>query len=346
MRVSQPLSATGKAGTRAWYSCHGLTLEVEQHGPRDEPVLERFLEGLWWVRTADGVRRPRLRLSISLHDRGLRVPRGIQPMSGLDGFQGLAVEHEFYLTDGRSLLHVQPRRGQGSAQLAPDFFARPLHSQQLFWMFGLLKLLRPLGAYWLHSAGLVSREGVGILIIGGSGGGKSTLTIDLIRQGWSYLSDDALLLHRQPAGVAALAWRKHVSVDAAAAGAYADLPLGDEAADSTGGRKRRVEIEEVYPGQLVASCLPRVLLFSRVMPHAPSAVMPLDRPTALKQLLAQSGPPLFDHATMAQHFELLTRLLQQATPYELSAGLDIYQKPGRLLQLLASVNGGTLCPGC
>jgi hypothetical protein len=267
-------------------------------------------------------------------------------MRGLNGFQGLAVEHEFYLTDGRSLLHLQPGRGRAYAQLAPDFFAKAPHSQQLFWMFGLLKLLRPLGAYWLHAAGLISREGLGILIIGGSGSGKSTLTIGSIRQGWSYLSDDALLLRRQPDGVAALAWRKHISVDVATAGVHADLPLGDEATDSAGGRKRRVEIEAIYPGRLVASCLPRVLLFSRVVPNAPSAVIPLDRPIALKQLLAQSGPPLFDHATMAQHFELLIRLLQQATPYELSAGLDIYQEPGRLIQLLATVNGGKRCAGC
>jgi hypothetical protein len=328
------------------YACHGMTLEVEQDGKGEGPVLERFLDGLWWIRAADGRGEPRLRLRVSLCDRGLRAPRGAQPMSGLKGFQGLAVGHEFYLTDGSSLLHVQPRRGLGHAQLAPDFFARASHTQQRFWMFGLLKLLRSRAAYWLHAAGVVSREGLGILIIGASGSGKSTLTIGLIRQGWSYLSDDALLLRRQPDGVAALAWRRHASVDAATAAAYADLPLGDEAAGPQGARKRQVDVEKRHAGQHVAGCLPRVLLFSRVVPHAPSVLVPLDRPTALQRLLAESGPPLFDHATMAQHLDTLTRLLQQATPYELRAGLDLYREPGRLVQLLAAANGEARCPGC
>jgi hypothetical protein len=150
-----------------------------------------------------------------------------------------------------------------------------------------------------------------------------------------------LLLRRQPDSVAALAWRKHVSVDAAAAGAYLDLPLGDEAADAAGGHKRRVVIEEVYSGQLAASCLPRVLLFSRVVPNAPSTLVPLERPHALKRLLAQSGPPLFDRSTMAQHLEVLTQLVQQTTSYELRAGLDLYHEPRRLFRLLAAVPGGT-----
>ena len=267
-------------------------------------------------------------------------------MLGLNGFLGLAVEHEFYLTDGTSLLRIRPQQGQGYAQLAPDFFAMAPHTQQRFWMYGLLKLLRPLAAYWLHAAGVVSREGLGILIIGASGTGKSTLTIGLTRQGWCYLSDDALLLRRQSDGVVALAWRRHASVDTAAAAVYADLLLSDEAADSTGKHKRRTDIEKSYPGQHVASCLPRVLLFSRIVPHAPSALVPLDRPTAFKQLLAESGPPLFDRTTMAQHLDVLTHLLQQATPYELRAGLDLYREPGRLMQLLAAVDGGTRCPGC
>ncbi len=323
-----------------------MTLQVEQSEAGEELALGRLVEGLWWVKTVDGGRQPRLRLSVIRHDRGLTLPYEAQPMPGLHGFQGLAVEHEFYLTEGSSLLHLQLERGQGYAHLAPNFAARPTRIQRAFWTFGLLKLLRPLGAYWLHAAGVVSREGVGVLIIGPSGSGKSTLTIGLIRQGWSYLSDDALLLRRQPDGIAALAWRRHASVDAAAAAAYADLPLSEVTTDPAGKPKRRVTIDEVYPGQLVADCLPQVLLFSRIVPHAPSAVVPLDRPTALKQLLSESGLALFDSATMPQHLEILTHLLQQATPYELRAGLDLDQKPGRLIQLLAAANGGRPCPGC
>jgi hypothetical protein len=343
--VSQTFPVKGERGTVARFTCHGMTLEVKQGAPGVTFPLGQLVEGLWWVRTSDRWRQPRLRLILSQHERRLEIPRGVRPMPGLNGLQGVAVAHQCYLTDGYSLLQLQPEQGQGFAQLAPNFFARPSRLQRAFWTYGLLKLLRPLGAYWLHAAGVVNHEGMGVLIIGPSGSGKSTLTIGLIRQGWSYLSDDALLLRQQSEGVAALAWRRHASVDATTAAAYVDLPLGAETADPTGKPKRRVAIEAVYPGQHMAGCLPQVLLFPRIAPQACSVLVALDRPTALKQLLSESGPALFDHATMSQHLTILTRLLQQAPAYELRAGLDLYQNPDRLMQLLAAAKGGRPCRG-
>jgi hypothetical protein len=344
--VSRALPVEGKRGIVARFTCHGTTLEVEQASLGLDFPPERLVEGLWWVRTDDSSGQSRLRLILGQHDHALEVPRGAQPMPGLNGLWGLAEAHQCYLTDGDSLLRLRPGQGQGYAQLTPSFFARPPRLQQAFWTYGLLKLLRPLGAYWLHAAGVVSRKGMAVLIAGPSGSGKSTLTIGLIRQGWSYLSDDALLLRRQPDGVAALAWRRHASVDASAAAAYADLPLGEETADPTGKPKRRVAIEAVYPARHRADCLPQVLLFPRIVPHAPSVLVPLDLPTALKQLLSESGPALFDHATMPQHLSVLTHLLLQATPYELRAGLDLYQEPARLCQLLGAAKGGKPCRAC
>jgi hypothetical protein len=131
-----------------------------------------------------------------------------------DGFCGLESGDDFYLTDGASLFHLQPMRGQAEAQLATSFVDKPVLLQCNFRAFGLLKLLRSLGLYSLHAAGLVAREGPGLLLVAGSGSGKSTLALGLIRQGWGYLSDDAVLLRLQPKGVAALALRKDFYVDA------------------------------------------------------------------------------------------------------------------------------------
>ena len=80
---------------------------------------------------------------------------------------------------------------------------------------------------------------------------------------------------------------------------YAELPLGEEVPDTHGGRKRRVHLEEAYPGQQVAACLPRVLLFSRIVPARTAPCARWTASAALKHLLAQSGPQLFDRHTMA-----------------------------------------------
>jgi hypothetical protein len=279
----------------ALYAFHDLTLEVEQDGPNTGEGLAQLLEELSWVKTSTSARRPSLRLAVSLHDYALRVPAMAREVFRADGFRGLERRDDFYLTDGASLLRLQASRGRGKAQFAPSFVEKPPLLQRNFWAFGLLKLLRPLRFYSLHAAGVVSREGMSLLIVGASGGGKSTLAIGLIRQGWGYLSDDAVLLRLRLEGVEALALRKPFAVDVGAAAAYADLPFGEEAPDTAGGRRRRVRIEEAYPGQYVPGCLPRVLLFSRIVPQAQSALHPLDRLSALRQLLAQSGPQSLGH---------------------------------------------------
>jgi hypothetical protein len=212
--------------------------------------------------------------------------------------------------------------------------------RQHFWALGLLKLLLSRGFYTLHAASVLNPAGRGLLISGASGRGKSTLAIGLIRHGWGYLSDDVVLLRLQPHGVEASAGRKRFYVEAAAAPAYAGLPLGEERTDVVGRCKRQVYIEEAYPEQYVPSCLPRVLLFACLVAQAHSTLHPVGQVSALKYLLAQSGRQFFDRGTMAQHLEVLRRLLQQTVAYELHAGLDLYHRPLTLVHLLDEAEGG------
>jgi hypothetical protein len=329
----------------ALYTFHDLTLEVKQEGQESEEYLARLLQELSFVSIPALTGQPLLYLSVRLHDQGRRVPPMARTVFRAKGLCALEVGDDLYLTDGSSLLHLQPLQGRGDAQLTPAFFAKPLILQLNFWAFGLVKLLRPRGIYSLHAAGVVTSKGLGLLIIGESNSGKSTLAIGLVRQGWGYLSDDALLLRHQADGAEALAFRKHFYVNAGAAAAYADLPLGEEMLDNAGGRKQRVRIEAAYPGQYMPGCIPRVLLFSRIVPCPYSTLRPLDRPSALGHLLVQSGPQWFDRGTMAQHLELLKRLMQQSAVYELRAGLDLYQNPLTLVRLLAEAEGEGRWPG-
>jgi hypothetical protein len=280
-----------------------------------------------------------LRLAIRRHEGGLPIPPTVRQRFTAEGICGLEHGQEIYLTDGTSLVHLQPMQGRGEARLAPSFADQSPLLQRHLWAFSLLTLLRPLGLYSLHAAGIVARGGEGFLVIGRPGSGKSTLALGLIQQGWSYLSDDAVLLRRQSQGVEALACRQPFYVDAHAAAAYAALLLDEAVPDAAGGWKRRVQIRAAYPGQSVARCLPQVLLFASIIPHPHSMVCPVDPHRALRHLLAESGPQLFDRRTMPQHLDVLTHLVQQTTTYELRAGLDVYHRPARLAELLAEATG-------
>ena len=132
-----------------------------------------------------------------------------------------------------------------------------------------------------------------------SGSGKSTLAIGLIREGWKYLSDDAVLLRQGSEGVEAIACRRSFYIDAVRSADYCDLGLGEEEPDSNGGRRRRLGINESYPGQYLPQCLPRVLIFPRIKRQDQSTLTPVDSVRALGVLLSQSAPQLFDRSTMA-----------------------------------------------
>ena len=180
---------------------------------------------------------------------------------------------------------------------------------------------------------------LGLLLVGASGSGKSTLAIGLIRQGWRYLSDDAVFLRYGSQGVEALACRRSFYIDAARSHDYSDLSLGEETPDSNGGRRRKVGINEFYPEQYVPRCRPRVVIFPRIKCQAQSTLIPVGGVRALGDLLAQSAPQLFDRSTMAKHLETLKRLLQQAEAYELHAGRDLYHEPAKLTGLIQEARG-------
>ena len=323
----------------ARYILQNLTLEVQLAGRPVEPELTQLLRDLSWVR-ADGLRnRPSLCLWVTGCDDMPPVPQTARLVFQVGGLCGWEDGEALYLTEGSSRLQLWPSQGQAVAQLTPAFVGQPRLMRQRFWTVGLLKLLRPWGLYGLHAAGVVSQAGQGLLLIGPSGSGKSTLALGLVRHGWGYLSDDLVLVRRQPTGVEALTGRKPFSVDDPSVPASADQPWGTERPIPVDRRKRRVDIEETFPRQAMPGCIPQLLLFPQIVPDGPSRLRPLDTLSALKRLLAQSGPPLFDRTTMGAHLEVLTQLVQQTTRYELQAGLDLYQQPLRLASLLAEHEG-------
>jgi hypothetical protein len=329
-------------GQSILYALDNLVLEVNSAEPVRED-LDRLITEVSWVKGQDSFKEPNLYLSVSLSNDEFKIPKHCRLAFRTDAFCGYEIGDEFYLTDGSSLLHIGPGRGEGHAQLAASFFAKPKLTQANFWCFGLLKLLRPLGIYSLHAAGLSTSHGEGVLLVGPTESGKSTLAIGLIRVGWRYLSDDAVLLRDHSQGVEALACRRSFYIDAARSADYSDFCLGDEEPDSNGGRRRNVGINEAYPAQYIAQCLPRIVIFPKITEHSRSMLRRIGKVSALGSLLAQSAPQLFDRSTMSGHLELLKRLLREAETYELNAGSDLYHQPAKLIDLLGEARGAGNC---
>jgi hypothetical protein len=190
------------------YRWHELSLVVRVDEPVGAGELAQTLQELSWVRDDTRVLAPVLSIDVHQHASQPHLPVTACHVFQAEGFWGFEHGEDCYLTDGTSQWRLQLQQGRGKAWLGPDFCEKPAHLRRRFWAFGVLKLLRSVGMYTLHAAAVVSTEGRGMLIVGAPGSGKSTLALGLLRRGWSYLTDDAVLLRQQSDEVEALACRQ------------------------------------------------------------------------------------------------------------------------------------------
>jgi hypothetical protein len=88
---------------------------------------------------------------------------------------------------------------------------------------GAILRLRARRRYLVHAAAVVDPDGGAWLLAGDSGSGKSTLAWVLVRQGWSLLGDDGVLLEDADDGVTARAWRDPLRVSLGLAQRFPEL---------------------------------------------------------------------------------------------------------------------------
>lgn len=315
------------------YCLHDLILEIKEQ--EKNPALLPFLQDFSFSPTNFNTDSPSFFLSIVKVPIGRKLPADAREVFRFEKLSGHTSNQDFYLKEGTSLLHFPFAKKWGEAFLTPDLFQEDSFSHQRILGVGLVRLLRSVRYYALHAAGLLTSEGKGVLISGISGCGKSTLTIGMIRHGWQYLSDDAVLLRLRKEGVKALVFRQPFSIDSTVAPAYADLPLGMEHPHSSGNQKRRLNMQKAFPTQHVPECFPQILLFPKIVSRPISRMNTMTRSHAIGQLLGQSNTEVFDRSTMEDHLHVLTQLVKQCEIYELEAGHDLYHQPAILEDLLA-----------
>jgi hypothetical protein len=182
----------------------------------------------------------------------------------------------------------------------------------------------------------VSPAGTGVLVVAPSGGGKSSLSLGLLRRGWCCLSDDALLLRVRNSGIEALRLRAAFYIDLGNEDRFPGITQAEVAPDGAGRLRRRMEVAGAFPGRIVESCFPGVILFIRVSGQERSALNPVEGRRALRPLLEASGPQLFDRTGMAPQLAALAELTRQARSFELAAGTDILDEPQLIEEMLRS----------
>ena len=175
-------------------------------------------------------------------------------------------------------------------------------------------------------AGAVVRGKRCVLLCAASGGGKTTLTLALVRRGWQAIGDDKLLLACSGQGpqVGALVHTCNLHPQTRAwfpeVGDLERLPVYSAWTD-----KRRVPIETVWPGGTSGGGLPtHVVQLSRGDVEGKIRVEPLAHAEILPTLLRQTVLP-GDPAVTRQMLRTLAAATQGLQGLQIEVGLNAYR---------------------
>ncbi len=320
--LSQPLSIGGIA----------LKFETENDVLAGQ-VLE-WLARAFCIESEVIASQPPIRVRLASTAMGIAPPTGAKQLYASPTVRMLRDADRVYLLfeQARALLDL----AEGRAELWFDdgWWRAPLKIQQQLWILALGWLLRERGRYLLH-ASTVAFNGVGVLIAGESGSGKSTTALSLIQCGWDHLADDAVMLEPgEPPRLRALArgFAFHRALAEQIPGLSGEMVDGKHFAD----------IDALFPGRQISSCRPQALLFPRVENADRSHLKRLTPADALIALLPASGGILAGGAPQA-HFGAMRDLVEGVPAWRLLAGRDIFGN-GAVLEALLAEHGVGIHP--
>jgi hypothetical protein len=235
-----------------------------------------------------------------------------------------------YSAARRGCVRIDPGHGAASiwtSSFSPDAVAELVS-------IAVLELASHRGFFGIH-AGAVARDGVGFLLPGGSGSGKTSLCLTLMRAGFRYLTDDFVFLKADDALRCVPVFRTF-NVDASWASRFPELSFLRDVPPLPQG-KRMFNPERCYPGSHAASARPAVLVFPTIVTHPDSEVRRLSKREAFCRLLPQARLSA-DACTAEAHVRILETLVRDSDSYELRHGHDFLLAPvatlGRLLESL------------
>ncbi|MCR4291834.1 MAG: hypothetical protein NUV76_03050 [Candidatus Kuenenia sp.] len=319
-----------------FYSFYEITVGVQWEGDGIGDEIEQFFSSFPFTQIDNGGKPAHIELKFVATDASSHIPyTASKPLNGYDSSIYEADGH-VYLTDGLSVFQLQLQAGTGFVTIHRSFKGKPPLSKYNFFLVGLIHLLSSRGFYDLHAAGLV-RDGMGYLFLGESGSGKSSTALSLVRQGWHYVSDDALFLRSSAGGIESLAFRKHFYLDPVLSRQFPEIAPHLKGSAMGNHTKRFLDVESVYPGRFRTSCIPKVLVYTRIVPQHESKLIPVDKTTAFIKLMRQSASLFFKRQAVNVHLEAIKRLVSQSDSYELLAGRDLYEKPGKISEILSGL---------
>ena len=309
-----------RPASQVFYSVAGRFLFVESSDPELRNLIVELFAGWQLTPVPEPHRSPDIRIIFSCGETPPEVRSDLNHFEVADGGKCYTDGADFYLVLGKALIHLQ-----NSAPVTIDvsFSELPVARDPMLaraTSFAVCAGLRRFGLFDLHSAGVVDpHDGKGVLIVGPSGSGKSTLAVQLAAAGWSYLSDDELLLSLDDGAVEARGFRSFFAM-------------------STGERfKHCFEPDTVFGAPRTSQILAGLILFTRLNNQSESRLSKLTQTETMMRLITACPWATYDSAVASANLEVLSALARQAIGFDLAAGRDLLV-PGFASELLSLQN--------
>lgn len=296
-----------RPASQDFYSVAGRLLFTECNSPELRSLIVELFSGWQLTPVSLHGKPPDIQIKFSCGKVSAGFPRDLDQFEIAEGGQCYTGAGGLYLELGGAVVQIV----NGSAvSVDVSFTELPRFGDPLVGRaasFAVCAGLRRYGLFDMHSAGVVEPgSGNGVLIIGPSGSGKSTLTMQLVASGWSYLSDDELLLSLDEGVVETRGFRSFFAVSEAGAGF-----------------KHCFEPEIVFGSKRAAHAIPRALLFTRLNGESRSDLVRLPPTETMTRLIRACPWATYDKSIAAANLDLLSALARQARGYDLSAGRDL-----------------------
>jgi hypothetical protein len=198
----------------------------------------------------------------------------------------------------------------------------------------LAPALRRSGVFEIHSAGVISpKSKSAIMIAGTSGSGKSTLTTQLASLGWSYLSDDILLLTEGGEELELRGLRRFFALTSDTLAA-----VGLPAINGEVNLKHRVVPQDHFSRAPLEQSKPGAIVFPKLTSQQMSHISNLTASETMSKLLRLCPWASYDKGTSIEHLRMLGRLANSASGFELLAGTDILNDSKLTAQMFLNIS--------
>lgn len=193
--------------------------------------------------------------------------------------------------------------------------------ENLFIFRPLRLMLSKYGFFIIH-AGCVAKNGRGILIPGAYGKGKTMTTLNLVRKGFKFLSDEHVLLKESNGRIKAHTFPQRIGIKKNLINLFPELKFLQNKKDRLH-EKKRFWIDEAYPKAVVKICYPQLIIFPHFKKNGTLDLNRASRKETLLNILKDRDSldinkrGLVRKDVAIRHFNILSSLIKQTDIYHL-----------------------------